>query len=83
MPVLPITEILFFKKYKANIKWHFNVDTPQIFVFPPVNLINQNSCLKIVTFYGQSLLKQTYVNRVMEDILLTLKYISVCILFSY
>jgi hypothetical protein len=42
------------------------------FVFPQVNLINQNSGLKIVTVYGHSLLKQTYVNRLMEDILLCL-----------
>jgi len=42
------------------------------FVFPPVNLINQNSELKIVTSYGRSLLKQTFVKRLMEDILLCL-----------
>ena len=30
----------------------------KFFVFPPVNLINQNSGLKIITFYGHSLLKQ-------------------------
>jgi len=41
-------------------------------VFLLFNLINQNSGLKIVIFYGHSLLKQNYVNRLMEDILLCL-----------
>ena len=72
MSVLPIKEILFFLKNERLILIGILMLILRNFVFPPVNLINQNSELKIVTSYGRSLLKQTFVKRLMEDILLCL-----------